>query len=150
MQITVTISDKAIKNAVDYFVESNLYDNWDSNVLKRAGVPKKADLVKQIVADEKFIAQFSKEMGKYIDDGDIMYDVCCDLDHSVFNNIEKQCEKAYEAICNEEEAAERKAFEKESAARAKAEQARKEAEEEATVARVIAALKKQGYKIEKA
>lgn len=148
MQLTITISDKAIKNAVEYVVENQLFDDWNSETLKRAGVPKKAELVKQMMADEKFIATLGKEMAKHVDNGDLLYDVVSDMDF--LNKFYQACEKAADEIDEEEWAKEEEANAKEAAKRAKAEQARKEAEEEATVARVIAALKKQGYKIEKA
>ena len=148
MQLTITIADKAIKNAAEYVVENHLFDDWNAETLKRAGVPKKADLVKQMVTDEKFIAHLSKQLGKYVDDGDLLYDVVCDMDY--LNKFYQACEKAADELDAEESAKEEALQAKHAAARAKAEQARKEAEEEATVARVIAALKKQGYKIEKA
>ena len=148
MQITITISDKAIKDAAGYVIENHLFDEFSSDVLKRAGVPKKADLVKQMVTDEKFIATLGKEMGKYVDDGDLLYDVISDMDF--LDKLYQACEKAADEIDAEESAKEEAFHAKEAAKRAKAEQARKEAEEEATVARVIMALKKQGYKIEKA
>ncbi len=148
MQITVNISDKAIKSALEYVIENQLLDEWNSETLKRAGVPKKAELVKQMMADEKFNAVLGKEMAKHVDDGDLLYDVIGDMDF--LDKLYQACEKAADEIDAEEEAAEAAIHAKEAAKRAKAEQARKEAEEEATVARVIAALKKQGYKIEKA
>lgn len=146
MQLTINIKDKDIARALQYALESSIYEDWSPEVLKRAGVPKKAELVKQILADEKVMAVFAKRAADFLD-GDYMYDIFQDIDIPQLTKIYKSCDQALIDIRHEEDAVEEAMQVKHAAARAKAEQERKEAEEEATIARVIAALKKQGYTI---
>lgn len=150
MQITVTISDKNIKQSLDYFVESNIFDTYGSDTLKKAGIGTKKALVDQLMKDEKFMAQFSKELGKYIDDGDLMYDVFGDMQNDEIDKLIDKCEKADDEIAAEIDAKEAAEAAKRQAKLDKEAVARQQAEEEATVQRVVAALKKAGYKIEKA
>lgn len=150
MQITVTISDKNVKQSLDYFVESNIFDTYGSDTLKKAGITTKKALVDQLMKDEKFMAQFAKELGKYIDNGDMMYDVFGDMQNDEIDKLIDKCEKADDEIAAAIDAKEAAEAAKRQAKLDKEEAARKLAEEEATVQRVVAALKKAGYKIEKA
>lgn len=149
MQLNITIKDKLIKQTISEVVDNCIFDQYNSAVVKRAGVGKRADVINKVFADPKFIDQFTKQIINYIEDGDLFYDFVVETHGTALDKFEQACEDACEAIDREE-------YEKEEAFRAKhakereaAEKKQREAEEEATVARVIAALKKQGYSITK-
>jgi hypothetical protein len=149
MQLNITIKDKLIKQTIGDIVENCIFDQYDAAVIKRAGVGKRADVINKIFADPKFIDQFTKQIINYIEDGDLFYDFIVETHGTVLDKLGAACDDVCEAI-------EREEYEKEEAFRAKhakareaEEKKRKEAEEEATVARVITALKKQGYSITK-
>jgi hypothetical protein len=139
MQITITISDKIVKAAVENMIDGNLYENYDRDVCNLAGVPKKATLVKAVLADEKFMAALTKEMQRRCDLDDYIYDYVWDVPCKIVTDLIAKCDDAYEKVDDIQ-------LEKAAAAETK----RKEAEEAATVARVIEVLKKQGYSITKA
>lgn len=138
MQIIINVSDKDIKAAVENMIDGNIYENYGQDVLKLAGVPKKATLVKAVLADEKFMAGLSKEIASRFDANDYLYDAVWDIKCKPVLDFEDKCDKAYEQAGTNN-------LEKEAAAEVK----RKEAEEAATVARVIAILEKNGYKLTK-
>ncbi len=138
MQITITISDKTIKNAVENMLDGNIYEQYDTDVRDAAGVPKKAALLKTVMADEKFMAALAKEISSRVDPEDYLYDYVWDVPCKPVAELLKKCDAAYDtvdAIQLKKEAEEAKK--------------REEAAEEATVARLIAILKKQGYKLTK-
>jgi hypothetical protein len=138
MQITITVSEKSIKNALENMLEGNIYENYDSDVRELAGVPKKAELIKIVMADKKYMAALAKELAYRFDPEDYLYDYVWDVACKPVSDLVKKCDKAFEKIDDL----------RHSEAETKAKQL-KEAEEEATVARVVAILKKQGYKITK-
>lgn len=139
MKVTINIPDVMIKNAVENMLEGNLYENYDSDVRDLAGVPKKAALIKTVIADEKFMAALAKELTARFDPEDYLYDIVWDIPCKTVSDLVRKCDMAFE---QEDAAAAEKA-----AAEIKAQ---KEADEAAAIARTIAALKKAGYTITKA
>jgi len=76
MDITITIKDKAIKDAIAYFLDNEIFDMFDPSVIKAAGAPKKAALVKEIFEDPKFIARLTAHVRECVVDdieGDVLY-----------------------------------------------------------------------------
>ena len=138
MQITINVKDSEIKAAIENVVENEIYDQYDSDVLKKAKVPSKAALVKELMADPAV----PKAVTKIVEDIEVieyLYDNLYDHNFKRLSDLGAACEQAL----NELEAAtedERKA----------AEEKRKVVEEEAIIQRTIKALERQGYKIVKA
>jgi hypothetical protein len=53
MEIKFVLSDSAVKSSLASYVDNYLYDNYDAAVLKKAKVPARSALLKQLIADEK-------------------------------------------------------------------------------------------------
>lgn len=101
MQITITVNDKAIAKQVGYMVENEVTENFSVEVLKAVGVKEK-ELVKACLADEKFMAKYTKMITKYAQscmDDDILYDAICDIDGpKVLADTVKECHKMYDSV----------------------------------------------------
>lgn len=130
MQITVTITDKVIKQAIDNALDGSVYDYFDSAILKAAKIPKVKTAVDTVFKDPKFQASLTKHLQAVAESAmeDEIYDAMYDLDLPGLDDMIKSCEAAYEA---REELAQEK----------------KDAEE---VKRMVRALERAGYKMVKA
>lgn len=124
----ITISDKTIANLIGRLVDNQIFDNWDKDVIKAAKIPKRATLVKEILADEKYMKQMGKYLNSYINDADVIYDAICDADCGTLAMYEMACDKAYDA------------YEETQADRYRAQE----------IARAVNLLKEEGYDIKKA
>jgi len=130
MQITITVPDKLIKSAIDNTVDSELYEYFDSAVLKAAKLPKSSTLVNKIFADEKFQAKLEKTIQGVASEAaeDLIFDMMYDIKLPGVDDLVKQCQDVMEARSEELEAA-------------------REAEE---MQRLVKTLEKAGFKIVKA
>ena len=130
MQITVTITDKVIKQAIDNALDGSVYDYFDSAILKAAKIPKVKTAVDTVFKDPKFQASLTKHLQAVAESAmeDEIYDAMFDLDLPGLDTMLKSCEAAYEA-------------------REEAQQEQKDAEE---VKRMVRALERAGYKMIKA
>lgn len=131
MQITINIKDKTIKNAIDNALDCNLFEYFDSATLKAAKLPKRATLIKDIMADEKFQKEFAKYFAE-IAESAVEDSVWDDLSYEVRLPFLDELIDKCEAVTAEAHEAEEKA---------------REAEE---VARMVKALERAGFKIVKA
>ena len=139
MKITITIPDKDVKQAIQNRLENDIYEQYDTDVLKKAKVPGKASIIKQLLETPAFITALEKRIIEYGDFEDALYECIYDVDSPIINGLEEKCSRAYSEI-NEELDARRKDLA--DAARA--------AEDEKAVLRLVSALEKAGYKIIKA
>jgi hypothetical protein len=131
MQITITIADKTIKNAIDNALDNNLYEYFDSATIKAANLPKRATVIKDIMADAKFQKAFAKRMVEAAEsacEDSIWDDISYEVELPFLNDLIDKCESVTLEV---EEAA----------------QAEREAEE---VKRMVKTLEKAGFKIVKA
>ena len=138
MQVTINVKDNDIKAALEYMVENDVYDQFDSEVLKKAKVPSKAALVKELAKDPQVIEAVTSIVEK-IDIVEYLYDNLYDYNIKRVKDLYTACDKACEAIEDDREAETKAAREKE-----------EQAKEEATIQRTIKALERQGYKLVKA
>lgn len=97
----ITISDKVIAEAIGYMLDGNLYDNYDAALIKAAKVPKRAELLKTVMADKKFMASMERQMVKYISDADVLMDFAYDSDSTAVNKAVLDCDKAYDKFDEE-------------------------------------------------
>lgn len=104
----ITIPAKFVKEAITTMVEGQIYDNFSPEVIKAAKVGKKADMVKAVMEDSKFMAGFERFLTNYISDIDVMVDAAYECDAKAVNAGIMACEKAYDAV-DEELAIEREA-----------------------------------------
>ena len=138
MKITVNIKDSEIKSAVEYLVENELYDQYEDEVLKKAKVPSKSTLVKELMKDQQVIDAVTQIIQK-IDLVDYLYDNLYDYNIKRVRELVNNADNAWQVIQDD----------REEAARIRSEQA-EAAKEEILVQRAIRALERQGYKIVKA
>lgn len=138
MKITINIKDSEIKSAVEYLVENELYEEYDSEVLKRAKVPTKAALVKELMKNQQVMEAVTKII-QNVDLVDYLYDNLYDYNIKRVRELVNDADGAWQAIQDERDEADRISTERAEAAR-----------EEAIIQRAIKALERQGYKIVKA
>lgn len=130
MQITVTVSDKVIKSAIDNALDGSVYDYYDSATLKAAKIPKAKAAVDTVFNDAKFQARLTKQLQKVAESAmeDEIYDAMYDIEMPGVAEMTEACEAAYEAR----------------------EELQREKQEAAEVARMIKTLERAGYKLTKA
>jgi len=64
MPITITIKDKFVTDRLTQHIEDELCTYYPDAILKKIKVPSAAKLAKSILADEKFVAEFTKKLTK--------------------------------------------------------------------------------------
>ena len=141
MEVTIKVTTKLLKDAIEYRLENDLYENYADEHIKLAKIPTKAAMAKQLMADEKFINQLTKEVASRITYNldDYVYDSISDVECKIIDELEAQVALAYDLSQAE---AKRLAQERSDQAVAAA--------EEKQVQLMIKALEKSGYKIVKA
>ena len=104
----ITIPTKLVQQAITGMVEDQIYDNFAPEVIKAARIGKKADMVKAVMADEKFMKGLERFLTNYISDMDVICDAAFEVDAKVVNAGIMACENAYDEI-DEQLAIEREA-----------------------------------------
>jgi len=127
MQITITVSDKVIKQAILTRLEDELIHDFDNEVTKRAGVGKLQARVSEIFEDPKFQKDLEKSFTAAIDVEDCLSDSIYDMSIPLLTALVKTCNTVEQGYREE----------------------MREREEAAEVARVVKILEKAGYKITK-
>jgi hypothetical protein len=131
MQITITIKDKIVKTAIENALDCNLYEYFDTATIRAAKLPKMSTVVKDIFADAKFqkdLAKRIQETAELAVEECIYDDLTYEVELPFLNDLIEKCEGVTQEA---EQAAE----------------AEREAEE---VKRMVKALERAGFKIEKA
>jgi len=130
MQITVTLADKLIKSAITNTLDGEIYEYFNSAVLKRAKLPKQSTLTNKIFADPKFQATLQKKLAAaaYAEVEDLIFDLMYEINLPEVNGLIKQCHNVMETL-NEEVEAE---------------------QEVENVKRMVMTLERAGYKVVKA
>ena len=130
MQITVTLADKLIKTAITNTLDGEIYEYFNSAVLKRAKLPKQSALTNKIFADPKFQATLEKKLADaaYNEIEDLIFDLMYEIKLPEVDALIKQCQDTMEKLNDEVEA-------------------EQEAEE---VKRMVKTLERAGFKIVKA
>jgi hypothetical protein len=93
MQITITVSDKLIKTAITNTLDSEIYEYFDSAVLKRAKMPKQSTLTNTIFADAKFQTALGKKLrdAAYAEVEDLIFDSMYEINLPGVSALTKQC-----------------------------------------------------------
>jgi hypothetical protein len=130
MQITVTLADKLIKTAITNTLDGEIYEYFNSAVLKRAKLPKQSTLVNKIFADAKFQATLTKKLqaAAYVEIEDLIFDLMYEINLPEVDALIRQCHNVTEKL-NEEVEAE---------------------QELENVKRMVMTLERAGYKVVKA
>ena len=130
MKFTFDIKDKTIKSAIVSYLETNLYEDYDKEILKAAKLPKLSALTNKIFADEKFKADLIKHVSAAAEEmlDDVVYEeLMYEMDIPLVGDLIKQCD-----IVSEQNTAQI--------------EAQRDAEE---VKRMVNLLEKAGFKISK-
>jgi hypothetical protein len=129
MQITVTITDKAIKSAIRNTLDNEVYENYDSAVLRAAKMPKLSTAANAIFDNAKFQASLTKQLQRVAESAmeDEIYDAMWDVTMPGIPEMVKACDAA-------------------ALARSADEREKQDAEE---VKRMVKALERAGFKISK-
>lgn len=91
MEITLKIKDSLIKEILESIVDDLLYAQYSNAVLKKAGVPKKAELVRAILSNKHVESVIQKEYSDYVEP-DILYDILYDAKFSEVDGLVISCE----------------------------------------------------------
>ena len=130
MQITVTITDKAIKSAIDNCLDGSVYEYFDSATIKAAKIAKQATAVKAVFDNAKFQASLTKHLQAIAESAmeDEIYDSMYEVDMPGVDAMILACERASEAR----------------------DAAQQEQRDIAEMARMVKTLERAGFKIVKA
>jgi hypothetical protein len=130
MQITVTLADKLIKTAITNTLDGEIYEYFNSAVLKRAKLPKQSTLVNRIFADAKFQATLTKKLqaAAYAEVEDLIFDAMYEIKLPEVDGLIRQCHNVMETLNDEVEAE----------------------QELENVKRMVMTLERAGYKVVKA
>ena len=123
----IKIKESTFKNAIGYLLDNYLYEEYGSEILKKAAVPKRAELINQFANNSKFVKGVLQYLNEQIDDGDIFYDAVCDSEIPMLTKLVERCDEVTGEIENQES----------------------EKEEEKQIKRMIKVLEDNGYKITK-
>jgi dephospho-CoA kinase len=130
MQITVTLADKLIKTAITNTLDGEIYEYFNSAVLKRSKMPKQSALTNKIFADPKFQATLEKKLADaaYNEIEDLIFDLMYEIKLPEVDGLIKQCHNTMEKLSEEVEAE----------------------QELENVKRMVMTLERAGYKVVKA
>jgi hypothetical protein len=136
MLIQLEINVKHIKKEISDFVDDYLFDNFEQEVFKRAGVKKK-DIVEAILNDQSTIADIQKHLQRWyyesmsvaFDDIRYEWDIPLPLEEAY-----DKCDKVADDICHEN-------LEKYNS--------KKQEEEHQKTLELIKSLEKKGYSVTK-
>lgn len=70
----ITLSDKLLRKAVQFYVEDHIYMMYSKRELAQANVADKALMVHLLMTDEKFMKGIEKYVAKYVADYDVLRD----------------------------------------------------------------------------
>lgn len=140
MQLTINISDKVIRSAIKERLNNDVYECYNDGIIKAARLPKINTVVNEAMTDQ-LAAALTKDLAGWLAEmaEEEMYNAIYDVKIPQIDALEKKVGAAIETVAEQEEQQ-----------RKKEQQAQKAAQDAADLERTIKALKKLGYKIEKA
>lgn len=130
MQITINVSDKQIKQAINELLDNEIFEQYDAAVIKQAQF-KKSVTAKDLFECEQFHARLAKALKNVAENAveDSLFEtVCYDVEVPQVVGIIKIMDKTNEQLQDQ----------------------RLAAEEKSEVIRMVKALERAGFKIEKA
>jgi hypothetical protein len=140
MKITIEVSNRVVEDALVGLLEDTIFDSFEARTLKTAKIPTSKKIIKDIMADEKFLAKLAKDVTLHLDDevNELVYDRVANMTISLVDLLIDRCEQVVMVEDEEEEAEQKAEFE--------ANMAKRDADD---VARMVKALGKLGYMITK-
>ena len=97
MELTLKVPDKLIKQAAASVIDDCLFHNYDDSFLKTAKVPSKTVVLKEYMADAKFIKKLSAELKGFAQEkiDDYLYDILSNIRNETVEYYMEECDKAY-------------------------------------------------------
>jgi hypothetical protein len=140
MKITIEVSNRVVEDALVEMLENNIFDSFEARTLKTAKIPTGKKIIKEVMADEVFLAKLAKDLAKDLDDqvNELVYDRVANMTISLVDLLIDRCEQVVMVEDEAEEAEQKAEFE--------ANMAKRDADD---VARMVKALNKLGYMITK-
>jgi len=142
MKITIEVSNRVVEAALANMLDNTVFDSYEARTLKAAKIPSAKKIIKEIMADQRFLEQLAKDVSAGLDEEaeDLVYEYVDNhaIVTSVVDGLIERCDQVAMA---EEEAEEEKHN-----AQLKENMAKRDADD---VARMVRALNKLGYKITK-
>jgi len=142
MKITIEVSNRVVEAALANMLDDTVFDSYEARTLKAAKIPSAKKIIKEIMADQRFLEQLAKDVAAGLDEEaeDLVYEYVDNhaIVTSVVDGLIERCDQVAMA---EEEAEEEKHN-----AQLKENMAKRDADD---VARMVKALNKLGYKITK-
>jgi hypothetical protein len=140
MKITIEVSNRVVEDALVQLLEDTIFDSFEARTLKTAKIPTCKKIIKDVMADEKFLAKLAKDVTLHLDDdvNELVYDRVANMSISIVDDLFDRCERV--VLAEEEEA------EAEQKAEFAANQDKRDTDD---VARMVKALGRLGYMITK-
>jgi hypothetical protein len=85
----ITVSEKLVKRILGSYVEDQMFE-FSNKDLKAAGVPTRAQIIEQILADEGFQKALSKRLAVFVNDGDAIHDAMEEMPMPAFEAVLKK------------------------------------------------------------
>lgn len=97
MELTLKVPDKLIKQAAASVIDDCLFHNYDDSCLKEAKVPSKTALLKEYMANAKFIKRLEIELKEFAQEriDDYLYDILSNIRNEAVEYYMEECDKAY-------------------------------------------------------
>jgi len=124
-ELTITYTLRDLKDALSVKLDNILYGMYAASILKRAGVPRKKELMDLMLADDKFMSIIKRYMRHML--LDIGMELCEGLYSDINAENSKPLHEALEAV----------------------KQAEKEEQAEGNLSSLILELQKHGYEVRK-
>jgi hypothetical protein len=142
MKITIEVSNRVVEAALANMLDNTVFDSYEARTLKAAKIPSAKKIIKEIMADQRFLEQLAKDVSAGLDEEaeDLVYEYVDNhaIVTSVVDGLIERCDQVAMAEDLEAEAEQKAEFE--------ANMAKRDADD---VARMVKALGKLGYMITK-
>ena len=98
----IKINESTFKNAIGYLLDNYLYEQYEPEILKKAAVPKRAELINQLANNSKFVKGVLQYLTEEIDDADIFYDAVCNDEIPMLTKLVERCDEVNGEIEDQE------------------------------------------------
>lgn len=97
MELTLKVPDRIIKQAAASVIDDCLFHNYDDSFLKTAKVPSKTVVLKEYMADAKFVKKLEAELKGFAQEkiDDYLYDILSNIRNETVEYYMEECDKAY-------------------------------------------------------
>ena len=96
----ITIKPSVLRRVAGQFIDQLIFHEYTADERKMVTLPKRRELIDQLLADEKFMRQAAKYLSDYVNDEYVVSDAFCDsyAEPRSLNKYIKKLDKAREKI----------------------------------------------------